>query len=288
MARARLVAGARRRRGGDVPVEPGAAGGGRATEQYEISNVARPGRESRAQPEILAGRRVARVRLRRALDARRRAVEERRRAPTSTSRAIGAGDAGRQRAPASSPATSGWRMRCSPACAWPTGSTSRPSGQRYGVDVWGRFGAGARSRSSTTGLLLREGPAAPADPRRDAPGQRNHGGFRLASDVRVGISTACTVDSPLPFATLCCSRRRLNASLLRDYDWCPGAGARCRPRSLPRPRRPRAASGAAAPGRAGRRAGAARRRRRSVGFTHDRPGCCSCRSSPTRPPCSRR
>ena len=46
-------------------------------EQYEISNVARPGPPVAAQPEVLDRRRVARVRLRRALDARRRPVEER-------------------------------------------------------------------------------------------------------------------------------------------------------------------------------------------------------------------
>ena len=44
--------------------------------QYEISNVAPAGPRVAAQPQILAGRRVARVRLRRALDPRRRAVEE--------------------------------------------------------------------------------------------------------------------------------------------------------------------------------------------------------------------
>ena len=54
-------------------------------EQYEISNVARPGPPVAAQPEILDRRGVARVRLRRALDARRRPVEECRRPPRSTS-----------------------------------------------------------------------------------------------------------------------------------------------------------------------------------------------------------
>ena len=52
---------------------------GAGYQQYEISNVAR-GRPRRApQPEILAGRVVARIRLRRALDARRVAMGERRR-----------------------------------------------------------------------------------------------------------------------------------------------------------------------------------------------------------------
>ena len=37
-------------------------------EQYEISNVARPGRRVASQPEVLDRRRVARLRLRRALD----------------------------------------------------------------------------------------------------------------------------------------------------------------------------------------------------------------------------
>ena len=46
-------------------------------EQYEISNVARPGKASQPQPEVLDRRRVARVRLRRALDAGRRPLEER-------------------------------------------------------------------------------------------------------------------------------------------------------------------------------------------------------------------
>ena len=45
-------------------------------EQYEISNVARPGRRVAPQPEVLDRRRVARLRLRRPLDARRRALEE--------------------------------------------------------------------------------------------------------------------------------------------------------------------------------------------------------------------
>ena len=44
--------------------------------QYEISNVARPGRRIAAQPQILDRRRVARLRLRRALHAGRRPVEE--------------------------------------------------------------------------------------------------------------------------------------------------------------------------------------------------------------------
>ena len=44
--------------------------------QYEISNVARPGRRVAPQPQVLAGRRVAGVRLRRALHAGRRPLEE--------------------------------------------------------------------------------------------------------------------------------------------------------------------------------------------------------------------
>ena len=44
--------------------------------QYEISNVCRDGPRVATQPEILDRRRVARLRLRRPLDAGRQAVEE--------------------------------------------------------------------------------------------------------------------------------------------------------------------------------------------------------------------
>ena len=62
MARGAVVAGARRRRGGDVPAGRWRGWTRAGYEQYEISNVARPGRAVAPQPEILAGRRVARLR----------------------------------------------------------------------------------------------------------------------------------------------------------------------------------------------------------------------------------
>ena len=87
----------------------------RGTAQYEISNVARAGRQVAPQPEVLAGRRVARLRLRRALDARRPAVEERRAdagVRRQDDRWRGAGRLSR----VSVRPTSGSVMRCSQDC----------------------------------------------------------------------------------------------------------------------------------------------------------------------------
>ena len=89
MARAQLVAGARRGRGGDVltAMERLEAAGLRAIRDLERRAA---GPRVAAQPQILDRRRVARLRLRRALDARRRPLEECVARPKSTSTGLSA------------------------------------------------------------------------------------------------------------------------------------------------------------------------------------------------------
>ncbi len=124
-----LVAGARRRRGGRCICGVWSGWSRRVTAVPDFQR--RPARPGVApQPQVLDRRRVARVRVRRALHPRRRAVEERRPPPRTTWREFGTtrrwrsiGGCCRRR--------SGWRRRCSPASALSRASTSR----RFGRDT---------------------------------------------------------------------------------------------------------------------------------------------------------
>ena len=126
MARAQVVRGARRRRGGHVPAGRWSGWTSAGYEQYEISNVATAGRALPPQPEVLdatgsgsgSGCGAHSTRRRRPLD------ENVSRHGRSTSSAVmpGGSRLGTERA-AAVRRRSGWRRRCSPGYACPRGST---------------------------------------------------------------------------------------------------------------------------------------------------------------------
>ena len=99
----------------------GAARGRRATAVRDFERRA-PRPSIAPQPEILDRRRVARVRLRRPLDARTASVGRMSPPPRSTSSASAVGRRPRSTCAACRP-TSGSATRCSPACGWLTEST---------------------------------------------------------------------------------------------------------------------------------------------------------------------
>ena len=123
--------------------------------QYEISNVARPGARVAPQPQVLAGRRVARVRLRRAFDPRRRAVEERRRRPEDyIARVRGGADAGGRAPRAVAARAGGGGAVHRPAACRGRGRGGRRRALRQ--DTWGRFGP-ALQPFVTQGIVRRDG-----------------------------------------------------------------------------------------------------------------------------------
>ena len=125
---------------------------------------ARPGRRVAPQPQILAGRRVARVRLRRALDPCGRAMEECRRRPrnTSSSHRRLEQPLGRATCGGCSPGTSAGRCLFT-GLRLSDGVDIADIVARYGVDVW----ATVRRRAAAfldEGLLQRETAATVPDP----------------------------------------------------------------------------------------------------------------------------
>ena len=179
MARAALVAGARRRRGGDVPGGDGAARGA-GYEQYEISNVARPGRVSRHNLKYWTDGEW----LGFGCGAHSTVDGVRWKNVSATEDYIVAID--RQR-PARRPTggscrpRSGSATRCSPGCGWRRAWTRRRFAARYGVDVWERYGAELEPFVDAGLLVAGRRPAA-ADPPRDASCPRGDGGFRVAGE----------------------------------------------------------------------------------------------------------
>ena len=151
MARA-LVAGARRRCGGDVCGGDGAARSGRLRAVRDLECRA-PGTPVAPQPQILDRRRVARVRLRRAFHARRRALEER------------VGDRGVHRSNRRGEPAAVDVRRLSDAerlgdalftgLRLSDGVDEFAIERRYGVDIWQRYGADLQPFLDT-GLLKRQ------------------------------------------------------------------------------------------------------------------------------------
>ena len=151
MARARLVAGARRRRGGDVSRRRWSGSKPPGYAQYEISNVARPGRRSRhnlkywtdgewlgfgcgahSTRDGVRWKNVSATEDYVDADRPRRADGGRRRAAVADERLGDALFTG---------------LRLSTASIWMTMT------DRYGVDVWRRFGAELRAVSWTPACL---------------------------------------------------------------------------------------------------------------------------------------
>ena len=139
MARAGLVAGARRRRGGYVSVgldRLDAAGYG----QYEISNVARPGRESRHNLKYWQDGEWLGFRLWRAFTRDGIAVEEcRRHRGLHRARRRPGATVVAERRRCRRRAAGGSAVHRPAACR---GVDVAGVGQRYGMDAWARFGAG--------------------------------------------------------------------------------------------------------------------------------------------------
>ncbi len=164
--------------------------------QYEISNVAKPGRQSRHNLKYWERRRLAGLRLRRAFDARRLALEERRR-----DRRLHRQDRRRRR---------GGR---GPARAAAGGAGGRRAFHRHAPDLWNRFPAGrralrggslgslrARARTAGRGRASHDrGPSRAADTPRNAGGERRDGALRLkciavGGYARVGVSRRRELD----------------------------------------------------------------------------------------------
>ncbi len=136
MARGRLVAGAGRRRRGHVSGRARASGRRRLT-QYEISNVAR-GTHLPAQREVLDRRRVDGLRLRRARHAQRPPLAQR----VIDDRLRGAGDrpAGGGRRGANPRSSDRAEEALFTGLRLTAGLDLRVVEERYGVDVWKRYG----------------------------------------------------------------------------------------------------------------------------------------------------
>ena len=151
--------------------------------QYEISNVARAGFESRAQPEILERRRVAGVRLRRPLHRGRRSAGRMSPPRKTTSSPVDA-----DRRPLRNAASCRRETQLEEALF--TGSAAdrgidiEPSGADTTSDVWERY-APALHRSSMPGWLCARVPSA-AHAGRHADGQRSHGCVRVTGSEVVG------------------------------------------------------------------------------------------------------
>ena len=111
--------------------------------QYEISNVARPGRESRHNLKYWQDGEWLGVRLRRPLDDRRRPLANVA-ATEDYIRRVGDGQSAvsERAAPDADGAARGGAVHR--ACGWPAGLDIDGVGRRYGVDVWERFGAAPR------------------------------------------------------------------------------------------------------------------------------------------------
>ena len=151
-------------------------------EQYEISNVARAGPPIAPQPEVLDRRRVARLRLRRALDARRRAMEECLGHEEYIDR-IGARRVDGRRRPAPVAGRAAGRRAVHRA---PAGRRDRPKCHTTSVRRGRLAPVRRRARAVRRGGLpaTRRQPAQ-SDPPGNASCSRGHDGFRVAASLRV-------------------------------------------------------------------------------------------------------